>query len=95
MTDIFIEGGRTLLDGDIVESSLAIADGKICQTGAAGRPPLSLEVHLLDFAQDIYGKRVRVELVHRLREERRFPNVDALKAEIARDVEQARRLLGM
>jgi riboflavin kinase/FMN adenylyltransferase len=62
--------------------------------GAAGRPPLSLEVHLFDFGQDIYGRRVRVEFVHRLREERRFPGVEALKAQIAQDVTQARRLLG-
>jgi len=63
--------------------------------GAAGRPPLSLEVYLFDFSEDIYGRNVRVEFVHRLREERRFPNVDALKAQIAADVSQARRLLGM
>ncbi len=63
--------------------------------GGAGRPPLSLEVHLLDFAQDIYGRRVRVEFVHRLREERRYPNVDALKAQITQDVAEARRLLGV
>jgi riboflavin kinase/FMN adenylyltransferase len=62
--------------------------------GGAGRPPLSLEVHLFDFAQDIYSRRVRVEFVHRLREERRFPGVDALKAQIAEDVREARRLLG-
>src|ERR1700682_1773270 len=61
--------------------------------GPAGRPPLSLEVHLFDFNQDIYGQRLRVEVVRRLREERRFPGVDALKAQIAKDVEQARRLL--
>jgi len=61
--------------------------------GPAGRPPLSLEVHLFDFNQDIYGQRLRVEFVRRLREERRFPGVDALKAQIAKDVEQARRLL--
>jgi riboflavin kinase / FMN adenylyltransferase len=66
----------------------------VAQAGGGGRPPLSLEVHLLDFAQDIYGQRVRVEFVHRLREERRFPGVDALKEQIARDVAQARRLLG-
>jgi riboflavin kinase/FMN adenylyltransferase len=68
---------------------------EVALAGAAGRPPLSLEVHLLDFAQDIYGRRVRVEFVHRLREERRFPGVEALKAQIAHDVAQARRLLGM
>jgi riboflavin kinase/FMN adenylyltransferase len=61
--------------------------------GSAGRPPLSLEVYLFDFNQDIYGQRLRVEFVRRLREERRFPGVDALKAQIAKDVEQARRLL--
>jgi riboflavin kinase / FMN adenylyltransferase len=62
--------------------------------GAAGRPPLSLEVHLVGFDQDIYGRGVRVEFVHRLREERRFPGVEALKAQIANDVAHARRLLG-
>ena len=36
MTEISIEGGRTLLGGDIVESSLTIADGKICKADAAG-----------------------------------------------------------
>jgi riboflavin kinase/FMN adenylyltransferase len=62
--------------------------------GARGRPPLSLEVHLLDFSRDLYGQRLRVEFVHRLREERRFPGVDALKEQITKDVTQARRLLG-
>ena len=41
------------------------------------------------------GRAVRVEFVHRLREERRFPGVAALKAQIEHDVAQARRLLGM
>jgi riboflavin kinase / FMN adenylyltransferase len=67
----------------------------VALAGAAGQPPLSLEVYLLEFDQDIYGRRLRVEFVHRLREERRFPGVEALKAQIANDVAQARRLLGM
>jgi riboflavin kinase/FMN adenylyltransferase len=67
---------------------------EVAQAGAAGRPPLSLEVFLFDFDKDIYGQRVRVEFVHRLREERRFPGVDALKEQIGKDVQQARRLLG-
>src|SRR5205085_7999789 len=49
----------------------------VALAGAAGQPPLSLEVHLLDFAHDIYGRRLRVEFVHRLREERRFPGIEA------------------
>jgi len=63
--------------------------------GGAGRPHLSLEVHLFGFSQDIYARRVRVEFVHRLREERRFPGVDALKRQIELDVAQAKRLLGV
>jgi riboflavin kinase/FMN adenylyltransferase len=62
--------------------------------GGSGRPPLSLEVHLFDFDRDIYGKRLRVEFVSRLREERRFPGIDALKAQINADIALARRLLG-
>jgi len=57
------------------------------------REPLMLEVHLLDFDQEVYGRSLRVEFVHRLRDERRFPNVEALKEQIARDVASARRLL--
>jgi riboflavin kinase / FMN adenylyltransferase len=67
----------------------------VALAGAAGQPPLSLEVHLLDFAQDIYHRRVRVEFVHRLREERRFPGVEALKTQITQDVIQARKVLGV
>jgi len=59
----------------------------------SGREPLMLEVHLLDLDEDLYGRTLRVEFVHRLRDERRFPNVDALKEQIARDVAAARRLL--
>jgi riboflavin kinase/FMN adenylyltransferase len=66
----------------------------VAQAGGGGRPPLSLEIYLFDFDQDIYGRRMRVEFLHRLREERRFPGVDALREQIAKDVVEARRLLG-
>jgi riboflavin kinase/FMN adenylyltransferase len=68
---------------------------QVALAGAAGQPPLSLEVHLLDFSEDIYGKRMRVEFIRRLREERRFPNVESLKAQITQDVMQARELLSV
>jgi riboflavin kinase/FMN adenylyltransferase len=68
---------------------------QVAQAGGGGRPPLSLEVYLFDFDQDIYGRSLRVEFVHRLREERRFPGVEALREQIAKDVEQARQLLGV
>ena len=62
-------------------------------TAEGQKPPLLLEVHLLDFAGDLYGRPVRVAFVERLRNERRFPHVDALKAQIALDVAHARSLL--
>jgi riboflavin kinase/FMN adenylyltransferase len=55
-------------------------------------PPLA-EAHLLDFAGDLYDRRVDVTFKCRLREERRFPSPEALREQIARDVEEARRRL--
>ena len=49
-----------------------------------------LEVHLLDVDADIYGRRVRVEFLHKLRDELRFPDIDSLRAQIALDVAAAR-----
>jgi len=51
------------------------------------------EAHLLDFDGDLYGRRVELSFECRLRAERRFPSVDALKEQIRRDVEEARRRL--
>jgi riboflavin kinase / FMN adenylyltransferase len=49
-----------------------------------------LEVHLLDFDREIYGKDVEVRFVRYLRSEQKFENVAALTSQIARDVQQAR-----
>lgn len=49
-----------------------------------------VEVHLFDFAGDLYGRRLRVSLVRRLRGERRFAGLDELRAQIARDCVDAR-----
>lgn len=56
--------------------------------GAAGAT--TLEIHLLDFDGDLYGRQVEVAFVHRLRAERRFDSLDALREQIGHDVEQAR-----
>jgi riboflavin kinase / FMN adenylyltransferase len=53
---------------------------------------LRFEVHLLDFAGDLYGKLLRVAFVERIRDERKFAGLDELKAQIARDVAGARAL---
>ncbi len=49
-----------------------------------------LEVHLLDFNQEIYGRYVRVDFFEKLRDEIRYPNLDLLKQQIAKDVAIAR-----
>ncbi|BCZ91400.1 riboflavin biosynthesis protein [Thermus thermophilus] len=54
-----------------------------------------LEVHLLGFAGELYGEEVRVRFLKRLREERRFPSLEALRAQIAKDVEAARAYFGL
>ncbi|MEE3609225.1 bifunctional riboflavin kinase/FAD synthetase [Avibacterium paragallinarum] len=49
-----------------------------------------LEVHLFDFRQDIYGQPLQVELCDKIRDEVKFPSFDALKEQIAKDVEVAK-----
>jgi riboflavin kinase/FMN adenylyltransferase len=53
-----------------------------------------LEVHILDFSGDLYGRDLDVDFIAFLRGERKFDGLDALKAQIAADVEAARALLG-
>jgi riboflavin kinase/FMN adenylyltransferase len=53
----------------------------------------SLEVHLFDFAADLYGEDLEVEFLARLREERRFPSIEALAAQIHADIAAARQVL--
>ena len=54
---------------------------------------VSIETHLLDFEGDIYGERLELELVHRLRGEVKFDSVDALVEQIGRDVAESRKVL--
>ena len=59
-----------------------------------GREPL-LEVHLFDFDGDLYGRRLAVEFVAKLRDEEKFASLDALTAQMHRDAAAARAILGM
>lgn len=58
--------------------------------------PVSLvESHLIDTSADLYGETASIRFMARLRGEQRFESVDALQAQLARDVEVARRVLGV
>jgi riboflavin kinase/FMN adenylyltransferase len=60
----------------------------------AGSAPLTVEAHLLDYpGADLYGERLRLLFVSRLRDERRFDRVEDLIAEIGRDVQRTRQLV--
>lgn len=56
--------------------------------------PVLAEAHLLDFAGDLYGRRIDLAFTHRLRDERRFSDAEALREQIGRDAKEARVRLG-
>jgi len=84
----------------VVAKQLGAADGSELLLGVANlgtRPTFaagrSVEIHLFDFARDIYGATLRVGFVERVRGEKKFSGLDELKAQIQRDSDQARQLL--
>jgi len=57
----------------------------------SGIPKLLLEVHLLNFNEDIYGQHVQVTFLEKIRDEMKFENIDALIEQIKKDVAHATR----
>ena len=74
-------------DGVFTKLSAGVANFGVRPTLGAGP---SFEAHLFDTSLDLYGQELRVHLLGRLREERKFSGVDELRAQIARDIEAAR-----
>lgn len=62
-----------------------------CPTFANGKS--TIEVHLLDFSGDLYGHKVRIYFVEKLREERKFSGIEELVAAIKADIVRARQIL--
>jgi riboflavin kinase/FMN adenylyltransferase len=54
---------------------------------------LSLEVYIMDFHDEIYGENLRIEFVEKLRDEKTFPDADALVEQIQKDIVKAREAL--
>ena len=52
-----------------------------------------LEVNIFDFKKEIYGKRIKVEFVKKIRDEKKFDSLDDLKKQIAKDVNTAKEQL--
>jgi len=79
------------VDGDATHAWPSVASFGTRPT-VGGVEPL-LEAHLFDFDGDLYGQRIEVEFVARLRDEETFPDLPTLVAQMDRDAQQARRLL--
>lgn len=79
------------VDGEGLQRWPGVAS--IGQRPTVGGGETWLEVHLFDFAGDLYGKQLRVEFCARLREERRFPSLEAMIEEMRHDAERARAAL--
>ena len=79
---------RALIDG-----SWRNAVANLGKRPTVGKLQENFEVHLFDFAGDLYGRTLRVQLVDFIRPEMKFAGLDALKAQIAADGEAARILL--
>ena len=58
-----------------------------------GQNQMTIEVHIFDFTEDIYGESMIVTFQNYIREERKFPGVDALKEQIAKDEIMIRNIL--
>ena len=81
----------------VVEAELEETHARLRGAASVGRRPTVrddaaplLEVHLLDFAGEIYGKHLRVTFLEKLRAEEKYDGLDALRAAIARDVDRTR-----
>jgi riboflavin kinase/FMN adenylyltransferase len=83
-----IYAGRLLVDEQILDAAISVGynvqfDGK----------EISVEAYALDFEGDLRGREVGLDFVERIRGEARFESVDALVAQMGRDVAEARRIL--
>ena len=90
---------RLPLHGVFAVRVLGAADGPWPAVASLGtRPTVDgveplLEVHLFDFDDNLYGRRLEVEFVARLRDEERFDNVAAMVEQMHRDAAEARAVL--
>jgi riboflavin kinase / FMN adenylyltransferase len=92
-----LELQNRVLPADGVYVTLALVDDvwRRSVTNIGKRPTLGadaeskVETHLIDFDDDLYGRTIRVRVLHRLRGEKKFSGIDELRAQIARDRNRA------
>ncbi len=85
LTGIFV----VQVEGDDLPSMRGVASLGIRPTVHTNGKPV-LEVHLFNFSGEIYNKHLRVDFLHKLRDEEKYSNVEILTQQIARDVQDAK-----
>ena len=95
--NIQMKHNRPPLTGIFVVRLYGVGSGPLAGVASLGvRPTVEatgravLEVHLFDFSGELYGRHVRVDFLKKLRDEERYPDLETLRAQIARDCEAAR-----
>ena len=84
-----------LADGECKNPELVWRDGvaNVGKRPTFGGEDVNLEAHLMDFDDDLYGQLIVVNLIEHIRAEKKFDGLDALRAQIAADTEEARTIL--
>lgn len=94
--NIRLSDGPVAVQGIYVVQVLGLEEKPLPAVASVGVRPmfsndhLLLEVHLLDFNRDLYGCAIKVEFLHKLRDEQRFPTTEALIVQMQKDVQNTR-----
>jgi riboflavin kinase / FMN adenylyltransferase len=101
--NIALDGRPLPLSGVFAAQALGLGAPRPAMAYIGTRPTVAargersaavLEVHILDFAGDLYGRRLEVALLQRVRDEERLPSLEALQQGIADNVARVRRFFG-
>jgi riboflavin kinase / FMN adenylyltransferase len=84
---------RALVDGVWFRAAVNIGHNPTFQSREEPTAHVTVEAFLLDFSGDIYDREIRLDFLHKIRDERRFESIDALVAQMRLDIDAARRLV--
>ena len=97
--NISVSAGRVVPPDGVYATWVIVGDHRLpSATNIGVRPTFgdndrTVETYILDFDEDLYGRSITIEFVHRLRDELAFESIEALKEQMAKDVDETRALL--
>ena len=91
--DLLLPNGVYAVTVDVDEKVAVAGVANVGMNPTFSNHRRTIEAHLFDFSEDLYGRRLRVSFVEYLREERKFPSVPDLVRQIQQDAAQARAVL--